>query len=332
LSQRARDHLETIRRAIGDVALMVTRMREFHRPREAQMALAPVSLNELARQAADLTRARWSDVPQETGAVVRMRMELEEDLPEVPGVASEIREALVNLIFNAADAMPTGGTLTLRTRHSLAVEGEGPSCTSIEVTDTGVGMDEDTRRRCLEPFFTTKGERGSGLGLAMVYGVVEHSGARIAIESAPGLGTTVRLVFPTPSVSDSESTPSRAAVAQLRILVVDDDPLLLKSLRDTLEGDGHSIVTAGGGREGIEMFRTALESGQHFAVVITDLGMPYVDGRQVAAAVKAAAASTRVVMLTGWGQRLASRGEIPPYVDRLLSKPPKLRDLRAALA
>jgi len=331
LSPRARDYLQTIRRAIADVALMVTRMREFHRPVEAQMALAPVSLNELARQAADLTRARWSDVPQQRGAVVRMRMELEEDLPAVSGVASEVREALINLIFNAVDAMPTGGTLTLRTRHAPAVEGEGPNCATIEVIDTGAGMDEDTRRRCLEPFFTTKGERGSGLGLAMVYGVVEHSGARIAIDSAPGLGTTVRLIFPAPSAADSESMPVHCAVSALRILIVDDDPLLLKSLRDTLEGDGHSIVTAGGGREGIETFRSALERGQPFAVVITDLGMPYVDGRQVAAAVKEAAGSTRVVMLTGWGQRLASRGEIPPCVDRLLSKPPKLRELREAL-
>ena len=328
LSARARDYLETIRRASGDVALMVTRMREFHRPREAQGGVAPVSLNELARQAADLTKARWSDLPQQRGAVVRMRMELEEDLPAISGVASDIREALINLIFNAVDAMPTGGTLTLRTRH--APEGEGHACAIIEVTDTGIGMDEDTRRRCLEPFFTTKGERGSGFGLAMVYDVVEHSGARIEIESTPGLGTTVRLAFPPSSTADS-AAPGAEARPQLRILIVDDDPLLLKSLRDTLEGDGHSIVTAAGGREGIETFRSALESGRQFAVVITDLGMPYVDGRQVAAAVKEAAGATRVVMLTGWGQRLASRGEVPPNVDRLLSKPPRLRELRAAL-
>ena len=332
LSGRARDYLEMIRRASGDVALMVARMREFHRPREAQAASAPVSLNELARQAVDLTKARWSDLPQQRGAVVRMRMELEEDLPAVGGVASEIREALINLIFNAVDAMPTGGTLTLRTRHSPPVEGEGPACAIIEVTDTGIGMDEDTRRRCLEPFFTTKGERGSGLGLAMVYGVVEQSGARMAIESAPGLGTTVKLAFPQSAMAVAGAAREPVAQSHLRILIVDDDPLLLKSLRDTLEGDGHTIVTATGGREGIETFRSALESGRQFAVVITDLGMPYVDGRQVAAAVKQAAGATRVVMLTGWGQRLASRGEIPPNVDRLLSKPPRLRELRAALA
>ena len=333
LSSRARDYLETIKRSIADVALMVARMREFHRPSEAQQALAPVSLNEVAREAADLTKARWSDIPQQRGFVVRMRMELEDDLPQVLGVANEVREAVINLIFNAVEAMPSGGDMTLRTLQSKGSDGAEPPSIAIEVIDSGAGMDEDTGRRCLEPFFTTKGERGSGLGLAMVYGVAEHSGARIDIESAPGLGTTVRLAFPVPVMVDRIMTLEPVArVTQLRILIVDDDPTLIKSLRDALEGDGHSVVTAGGGREGIEMFRAALEGEQPFAVVITDLGMPYVDGRQVAAAVKEASGPTRVVMLTGWGQRLASRGEMPAHVDRLLSKPPRLRDLREAIA
>jgi signal transduction histidine kinase len=336
LSPRAREYLETIRRSIADVALTVARMREFHRPRETQQSLAPVSLNEVAREAADLTKVRWSDIPQQRGFVVRMRMELEDDLPKVLAVASEVREAAINLIFNAVEAMPSGGTLTLRTRHSLGTEGsdgdESPSI-ALEVVDSGVGMDEDTRRRCVEPFFTTKGERGSGLGLATVYGVVEHVGARIDIESAPGLGTTVRLAFPVPVMVDRTMTLEPVArPTQLRILIVDDDPTLIKSLRDALESDGHSVATAGGGREGIEMFRAALDGQQPFAVVVTDLGMPYVDGRQVAAAVKEASGSTRVVMLTGWGQRLANRGEVPAHVDRLLSKPPRLRDLREALS
>ena len=333
LSSRAREYLETIRRSIADVALMVARMREFHRPREAQQALAPVSLNEVAREAADLTKVRWSDIPQQRGSVVRMRMELEDDLPLVLAVAGEVREAVINLIFNAVEAMPSGGTLTLRTRHFSGSDSDEAPSLAIEVVDSGVGMDEDTRRRCLEPFFTTKGERGSGLGLAIVYGVVEHTGARIDIESAPGLGTTVRLAFPVPVMVDRMMTLEPVArPTQLRVLIVDDDPTLIKSLRDALESDGHSVATAGGGREGIEMFRAALEGQQPFAAVITDLGMPYVDGRQVAAAVKEASGSTRVVMLTGWGQRLANRGEMPAHVDRLLSKPPRLRDLREALS
>jgi CheY-like chemotaxis protein len=131
-------------------------------------------------------------------------------------------------------------------------------------------------------------------------------------------------------VPNAELASARGMPSRLRILIVDDDPLLIKSLRDTLEADGHSIVTANGGREGIETFR---EAGNHrFDVVITDLGMPYVDGRQVASAVKAESPGTPVILLTGWGQRLLAEGDVPPHVDRVLNKPPKLGQLRAALA
>lgn len=119
--------------------------------------------------------------------------------------------------------------------------------------------------------------------------------------------------------------------AALRILVVDDDPLLLKSLRDTPEGDGHTIVVASGGQEGIDLFRTALDEKQLFDAVVTDLGMPYVDGRQVAGFVKGVSPSTPVILLTGWGHRLMTEGDLPEHVDILLSKPPKLRELREAL-
>jgi CheY-like chemotaxis protein len=205
----------------------------------------------------------------------------------------------------------------------------------VEVSDTGIGMDEEARRRCLEPFFTTKGERGTGLGLAMVYGMVRRHGAEIEIESALGRGTTVRLSFaaaPSTTAAPAQSTAVHAVPAALRILVVDDDPLLLKSLRDALEGDGHTVVAANGGQDGIDLFRSALNDQQTFDAVVTDLGMPYVDGRQVAGFVKAASSSTPVILLTGWGHRLVTEGDLPAHVDILLSKPPKLRELREALA
>jgi CheY-like chemotaxis protein len=118
----------------------------------------------------------------------------------------------------------------------------------------------------------------------------------------------------------------------LRLLLVDDDPILLKSLSDALEADGHEIVTANGGREGIETFREAHEAKQLFAAVITDLGMPYVDGRQVANAVKTLEPDAKVILLTGWGQRLQAEGDLPAHVDLVLAKPPRLRELREALA
>jgi CheY-like chemotaxis protein len=205
----------------------------------------------------------------------------------------------------------------------------------VEVVDTGAGMDEETRRRCLEPFFTTKGERGTGLGLAMVYGVMQRHNAEIEIESTVGRGTTMRLSFPVPSSGPGElaalASATQAMPARMRILVVDDDPLVTKSLRDTLEADGHLVTITNGGQEGIDIFRASEESSERFSVVITDLGMPYVDGRKVASAIKATCPTKPVIMLTGWGQRLVSEGDIPPHVDRVLNKPPKLRELRAAL-
>ncbi len=122
------------------------------------------------------------------------------------------------------------------------------------------------------------------------------------------------------------------ALSGLRILIVDDDPVLLRSLHDTLEADGHAVVAANGGQEGIDKCQASLAANQHFDIAITDLGMPYVDGRQVAAALKGMSPSTPVIMLTGWGQRLVAEGEIPAHVDLVLNKPPKLRELREALA
>src|SRR5437660_10269230 len=162
-------------------------------------------------------------MPQQRGIVVQMRAELTPGLPETMGIENEIREALVNLIFNAVDAMPEGGTITVRTVQS------GPFV-HLEVSDTGTGMDEDTRRRCLEPFFTTKGERGTGLGLAMVYGMAQRYNAEIEIDSKPKEGTTLRLIFPV-SAPAMTSAAHQSAVSisarGLRILVVDDDPLLI---------------------------------------------------------------------------------------------------------
>jgi len=335
LSKRTRDYLVTIQRAVDDVAETVARMREFYRHREPERVLAVVALNRLAQQVIDLTRARWSAVPQERGIFINLRTEFDPDLPTTMGAESEIRDALTNLLFNAVDAMPEGGTLTVRTRALLeSPDGKDKSAShvAIEICDTGTGMDEETRKRCLEPFFTTKGERGTGLGLAMVYGMVQRHSAELEIDSAPGQGTTMRLVFAvsTPVVSAAIRHPAQRPNHGYRILLVDDDPMLIKSLRDTLETDGHFIVAADGGQAGIEAFSTALRRGEPFDIVVTDLGMPYVDGRKVAATIKAESPATPIILLTGWGRRLLAENDIPPHVDRVLSKPPRLHELRVA--
>ncbi len=338
LSAQARNHLLVIQQSIGDVAETVSRMKDFYRESEPQLELVPVRLNTLAKQVVDLTRARWSDMALRTGTMIQVSTELDEDLPQVLGVESEIREALTNLVLNAVDAVSGGGSITLRTRVAEGVRGSAEEFSAnrvyLEVVDTGIGMDESTRRRCLEPFFTTKGERGTGLGLAMVYGTAQRHGAEIEIDSAPGRGTTMRLCFSLPGADAGTTTQTDAPQrpSKLRILIVDDDPILLKALRDVLEADGHSVVAVDGGRLGVDAFLARHERAEQFSVVITDLGMPNVDGRKVAAAVKSASPHTPVILLTGWGQRLVVEGDVPPHVDRVLSKPPQIVQLRHALA
>jgi signal transduction histidine kinase/ActR/RegA family two-component response regulator len=332
LPAEMRRYLEVAQRSIDDVVHTVTRLSEFSRRSDRQVTLTPVDLNRMVKHVLDLTRARWRNMPQEKGIVIQTRTELASDLPPIRGIESEIREAIVNLVFNAVDAMPNGGTLTLRTRVERN-EGQPSQAPSVylEVQDTGVGMDEETRRRCLEPFFTTKGERGTGLGLAMVFGITARHDAEIEINSAPGKGTTIGLCFPLTAPLESQQTaPVDAKAPPLRILALDDDLLVLRSLQEQLEADGHEVTTAEGGQEGIEAFRTA-EGRMPFDVVITDLGMPNVDGRTVAAAIKNVRPSIPIILLTGWGQRLVEEGDLPPCVDRVVNKPPKLRELRAAL-
>jgi PAS domain S-box-containing protein len=328
LSPRARGQLEIIQRAVDDVAQTVARMGEFYRTREPQAALVPVDLNRVVQQVVDLTRARWSDMAQQRGVVIDVKLSLAAGLPPIAAVASQVRDALVNLVFNAVDAMPQGGPLTLSTRAA-----SGGTGVLLEVGDSGIGMDEETRRRCLEPFFTTKGARGTGLGLAMVYGVAQRHGATLEIDSEPGRGTRVRVGFGiAPAEPAVASGGQQTPVDPLRILIIDDDAMLLKSLCESLESDGHAVTVANGGQAGIDAFVESHAAGRPYPVVVTDLGMPQVDGRAVSATIKASVPDTRVIMLTGWGRRLVSDDDRPPGVDLVLSKPAKLTEIRAALA
>jgi signal transduction histidine kinase/ActR/RegA family two-component response regulator len=331
LSDNAREYLRIIQRSIDDVAQTVAKMREFYRRRDGSTDLQPILLNPLVEQVLKSSRARWADIPQERGIVIEARADLDPQLPRIMGSEADIRDALTNLVFNAVDAMPDGGTLTVRTRQRETANGP---CVDLEVEDTGVGMDEATQRRCLEPFFTTKGERGTGMGLAMVYGMARRHNASLEVESAPNVGTTIRLRFrATPStVVEQVIVPPPVATGALRMLIVDDDPLVLEAVAHVLAKDGHSAESAEGGAAGIDRFIAAYQEGRPFDVVMTDLGMPFVDGRAVAAAVKKLSPQTPVLLLTGWGERLQTEQAIPANIDRVLSKPPKITELRRALA
>lgn len=333
LSEQGRQQLTTIQLAVDDVADTVARMREFYRPRTGQGERHRTDMNRLVRQALGLTRARWRDLPQEQGLQLEVDTDLLETCPPVEVVEGEVRDALVNLVLNAIDALPGGGRITVSTRQVRS--DDGSEQLEVEVADTGTGMDEDTRRRCMEPFFTTKGERGSGLGLAMVFGCVQRHDASMDIDSAPGQGTRVRLRFPvTQQPADGAAhlllAEDSATARPLRVLLIDDDPLLLESVGEVLAQAGHQVTRAEGGAIGLERFEAAL-SGQGFDAVITDLGMPGVDGRQVARRVRDLSPGTPVIMLTGWGRRMEEDADMPDGVDLLLSKPPRRHQLLGGL-
>ncbi len=339
IPEKSRKHIGYIRKSGEDIAHIVARMREFYRRRDGEENLAPVNFNRVIEEVIELTRPRWRDMMQNKGIKLDMHVNLDKLVPAVPSDESELREALTNLIFNALDAMPEGGDLTLTTR-GVQIKG-GPrgerkySHIILELTDTGIGMNDKTRQRCLEPFYSTKGQSGgSGLGLAMVYGMVERHEGTIEIESEEGKGSTFRLVFPIRSVSRCRNgrSDTNAFARPLKILCVDDEPLIRELLVDSLVLFKHKVTTADGGQKALDLFRQAIEERQPFEMVITDLGMPEMDGRQVAKTIKAESPGTPVIMLTGWGTMMKEEGDIPAQVDGVLSKPPRVKELGDMLA
>jgi PAS domain S-box-containing protein len=331
------ESLGTLEVAATDGAQVVRRLQGFARQQPAG-ALAPCDLARAVAEALEITRPHWRDDAQRQGRPIEIQTALD-GLPPILGRVSEIREALTNLILNAVDAMPEGGTLRVAGRviepskdHSAeSAMGEiDPATQLVELTviDTGVGMTDDVRRQVFEPFFTTKGGRGTGLGLSMVYGIMERHGGGIEVASAPGHGTTFTLRFQTvPEHLPAAPAPSPARRPSRRLLVIDDDPRVRNTLVSLLRAAGHQITEAASGGEGLARF--AEESAE---LVLTDLSMPEVNGWDVAAAVKARVPTCPVVLLTGWADQHTDETAGSGLVDRVLHKPVRLQELLQAIA
>jgi signal transduction histidine kinase/FixJ family two-component response regulator len=337
LSANGKTYLKHIQTAGEDIAHIIARLREFYRRRDDCESLQELNLNALAEQVIDLTRPRWRDIPQSRGITVEVQTDFAPDVPKLAGIESEVREALTNLVLNAVDALPRGGKIIIRTnvpRCESSTDGKKlPMRVVLEVSDTGIGMNEETRKHCLEPFFSTKGKSGTGLGLAMVYGVMERHEGKIEIQTEPGKGTTIRLIFPIRKIDCNgvDLEEDNIAIDPLQILCIDDEPLLRELIKQLLERDGHHVEVSDGGQSGLDAFRLAGERGAPFDLVVTDLGMPYVDGRQVARTLKLESPDTPIILLTGWGAFMKEDDTLPSQVDGVLSKPPRSREIRETL-
>lgn len=336
LPETARRYLEIIKQSGEDIGRIVARMREFYRRRSGAEALEEVNVNQTIGEVIELTRPRWRDISQREGIAIQFQQELAADLPPLVGDPAELREALINLVFNAVDALPRGGIITFVTRCSRSkTDGPEPPLLQIEVRDNGIGMDEKTRQRCLEPFFSTKSLRGgTGLGLAMVYGMMQRHDGAIEVESAPGQGTCMRLTFPLrqkPANAEPAAEPESPPERSLRVLCVDDEEVVRQLLKDCLTQFKHQVTTVADGEAALRVLRSARQSRQPFQVVITDLGMPLMDGHQLARAIRAEMPRLPIVMMTGWGNLTKENSENGTEVDALIGKPPKLHELNSLL-
>lgn len=322
---RVREALEVASRAAIDGGETVRRLLAFARGRP-EGPTERISLAPLLHDVAQLTAPRWRDSAQSEGRSIALTVEVDEENGEelaIQGWESSFREALTNLVLNAVDALADGGEIRLRAHraHTRVV---------VEVADTGVGMPPEVRARIFEPFFTTKGDRGTGLGLAQVFATVERLGGEVSLESAPGEGTTFRLVFP--------AAPAGAAPRQLReapggeirilrVLVVDDEPSLARMAALMLGQHGHQVVAATSGEEAMQHL---LE--QSFDVVISDLGMGEgMSGWDLAREVQRQWPGTAFILATGWGAQIEQQESRKRGVSRVVAKPYRLADLAQAL-
>lgn len=318
---KVKSYIEMIHTAAKDSAKVVSRLREFYRYRDEAEIFTPVVINDLIQHVISFTQPRWKDQALAAGVNIQVRTELG-NVPTVAGNENELREVIMNLIFNSVDAIPRRGTITVRTE----VQGRW---LVVTVSDDGVGMSEEVKARCLEPFFSTKEQEGTGLGLGSVYGIIRRHEGEIDIQSEPGRGTSIAISLPLERRDQTPAPTKLPAQASqpLKILVVEDEPLVREVIGVYLSEDNHEITTACNGREGLEKFQVG-----EFDLVMTDRAMPEMNGDQLASEIKKIKPGQPLILLTGFGDLMTGAGEQPNGVDLVVSKPFTLNTLRGAIA
>ncbi|MEF8788039.1 MAG: PAS domain S-box protein, partial [Planctomycetota bacterium] len=319
-------YLRDIKTAADHAAETVRRMRKFYRPGE-EWEHEPLDVNSVVQEAISMARPRWKQEAQAEGINIEMRTSLG-DIPALKGNQTELHEILTNLLFNAVDAMEDDGCIEVatRTRDEDAIV--------IEVSDTGHGMDEQTLQHCLDPFYTTKAETGTGLGLSVTQSIARRHGGHVEAESVEGEGSTFRVILPAGDVEEEpeEETCTRAEQEEtgaeyraLEILVVEDEDMQRELITQMLRSDGHTVDAAANGTQGLQKF-----SEGWYNLVLTDRAMPEMGGDELAHMVKDAAPDKPVVMLTGFGEMMEAAEEHPENVDAVVSKPVSQQKLRRA--
>ena len=307
--------LEIIIQAATDGAGTVKRIQDFARQRRDH-DFEPVAVDELLTDVNEITRPRWKDRAQAHNVNINLNLQINTQA-SIMGDPSELREVLVNMVFNAVDAMPEGGRLTLSAK-------EARGSIEISVSDTGIGMRPEVRSRIFDPFFTTKGKAGMGLGLAVCYGIIQRHEGTIEIESEVGQGTTFRIKLP---IAEAKAATERKVDTSPRltlvpssnspgILVVDDEQSVRELLADILRGQGYDVTLAENGEEALKFF-----DANSFKAVFTDVGMPGMSGWELARAIRERNSEIPLAVITGWGGAVGSTEQEEAKVDWVVTKP-----------
>ncbi|HEX8844531.1 MAG TPA: ATP-binding protein [Pyrinomonadaceae bacterium] len=306
--------LKIIIKTAKDGAKTIKRIQDFARQRRDH-DFQPVDMSQLLLDVGEITRPRWKDKAEASNVHISLSLQLRCNAL-ILGDESELREVLVNLVFNAVDAMPQGGTLTLSAK-------EKDDVVEICVGDTGTGMSEEVRSRIFDPFFTTKGKAGMGLGLAVGYGIIRRHEGTVEVESEVGRGTTFRIRLPIAKGAIKQPTgelPTPAAISsascEIRFLVVDDEAYVRDLLRDILEKEGCEVVLAEGGHEALTLY-----NAESFDAIFTDVGMPGMSGWELARAIRERDSNVPLAVVTGWGEAVGSNERKAAQVDWVVAKP-----------
>ena len=308
--------------AAEDARLIVRRLRLIN-PSDADNVLTPVDLNAIVESAVNLSKPRWKEQRSAEDRSIALTLELASPPCSILGNATELREALLNLIFNAVDAMPEGGKMRVYTSRE-------PEYAVVGIEDVGIGMTKAQVNKSVEAFYTTKGPEGSGLGLSMVHGITQRHHGTLDISSEPGKGTTVKILLPfqRQTVESKKQIEPSAKCQPLKVCVVDDDTESLAMTVKLLERDGHDVTSMLSGAEALELLE---QSDIKWDLIMSDRAMPGVNGDRVLAEAKRLHPDTPTVLITGFGDIMADADEMPPGIDKIVAKPFTGRDLRAAI-
>jgi signal transduction histidine kinase/ActR/RegA family two-component response regulator len=316
--------LNIIIKTAEDGAKTVKRIQDFARQRRDH-DFEPVSIDQILFDVSEITRPRWKDRAEVANVQISLNLQIRSK-SRVMGDESELREVLVNMVFNAVDAMPNGGQLT------LAAEDDN-DCVVISVGDTGTGMAPEVKSRIFDPFFTTKGKAGMGLGLAVSFGIIRRHEGSVEVDSRLGAGTQFRIRLPKAKVTEEpiavtpepQRVATKTAIAmdgrlfdenKPKILVVDDEESVRELLRDLLESEGFRVYLAPGSREALGLF-----DANQFDGVFTDVGMPGMSGWELANAIRERNETIPIAIITGWGEAVGSVERKDARVDWVVTKP-----------